>query len=733
MSEIEEVDGIKRELRQEDRKAVFLSARAVNERKKCETGEQLKPTTSRKRRRETLTAAKEIHGGTEGAHFGLLDTVDKVVKAGEAVNIMEKAKCDNLKQKVFPLIYKKSVVVFEKSDDNMIRSVSVYYSNGVMGKKKYRSTYKSSSFKINKHSSRSKACRLTVAGCPVPKLVPYHRLISFIRDIDIGKLYSVWDTLCWDLKEREKVVGVYRNLEELLVKLATFYLNNDYDILSFDDPNTWYVALGGDGAPCGKDDTAVAWLISILNIGQGVLSSSENFLLFGANCNESCVPVRRFVLQLIKDIDKIQLTTYHIECNDGSSRDIKFVLSEFPNDMKMLCFLTGELSNSATYFSSFADVSTKNLKTYALTGTFGPEPKNTWKPWKYSKRVKVANAVEKYKKKISREKIANTTMRNKITTFICQQQSRQEFVPIIGELVDRIHVDPLHLKNNACAHAHRHLLRELLNQCSKDVSNFSSFSQIPPSSKLVRYVELLRSKCNLTRLAKKVIKWFDDTKVSQNDSFDYRFTGKDSRMFLHNFMFLFELLVEGSDGQRYKQRLYALACICYYLRSAVSIFCRTNITAEQVSELKEVTLLYYRAVYVFYTVNPTVWHVGHVVAAHTQDMFSKYKMGLGLNSMEGREAKHIQISKFSQNTFYQNRWEQIFRHEYVSLIWLRERGFNLGGKSKSNLKYIPKRVDLPSFCHCGFGKEVNDAKCKFCCDPMMRKVKVSIEKGKWVE
>lgn len=661
--------------------------------------------------------------------------MDKLVKAEEAVDIIEEAKCNNIKNNVLPKLYKKSLVKFEKSDSNMIRSVAVYYSNGVMGKKKYRFTYKANSYKVNSQiSNRSKASRLTVAGCPIPKLVPYHKLTTFISNIDIGTLHSVWDTLCWGLDEREKVTGVYRNLEELLVNLASFYLNNSYDILNFGDADTLHVALGGDGAPCSKDDTAVAWLVSILNIGQGVLSSSENFLLFGANCDESCVPVRRFVLQLMKDIDRIEKTIFDISCSDGSIRQIKFLISEYPNDMKMLCFLTGELSNSATYFSSFADVSIQSLKSDdALSGTFGPESSNKWKPWKYDHRVKVAAAVEKFKTKVSKEKISESTRRSKITAFISQQKSRQEFVPILGKCVDRIHVDPLHLKNNACAHAHRQFLCELLNQCSRDVSGFSSFSKLPPHSKMVRYVQTLRTKCNLPRVAKKVIKWFEDSKGSQKDSFDYGFTGKDSRMFLHNFMYLIELLEEGSDGQRHQQRLYALAYIFLCLRDSVSLFCRINITNEQVSSLKEISYLYYRACYVFYSVNPTVWTLGHVVASHTKDMLMKYGMGLALNSMEGREAKHISIAKFSQNTFFQNRWHQIFRHEYVSLIWLRERGFNLAHNTHSNLSYIPKRTALPSYCNCGFSKGENDASCRFCCHPMMDKVKLSIESGKWVD
>jgi len=128
-------------------------------------------------------------------------------------------------------------------------------------------------------------------------------------------------------------------------------------------------------------------------------------------------------------IYRIENTTYPISCN-GTTHHIKFIVSELPNDMKMLCFLSGELSNSATYFSSFADARSDNIT--SVNGTFGHESTNTWKPWKYDHRLKVADGVEKLKIKISKQKISNLTKRSKITTFIAQQHSRQEFRPLIG-------------------------------------------------------------------------------------------------------------------------------------------------------------------------------------------------------------------------------------------------------------------------------------------------------------
>ena len=171
----------------------------------------------------------------------------------------------------------------------MLRSVAVYYSGGVMGKRKYRATYRDSSYAKNNF----KAVCIAVNSCPLLRLVPYNKLMPYIKSIDIGQLYRVRDTLCYDLEEEEKADGMYREVKQLLLSLAKFYLSQSrYQLIWFQGQvNTFHVSLGGDGAPFGKDDTACAWLVSLLNIGRGVLSSNENFLLFGANCKEDCVSV----------------------------------------------------------------------------------------------------------------------------------------------------------------------------------------------------------------------------------------------------------------------------------------------------------------------------------------------------------------------------------------------------------------------------------------------------------
>ena len=363
VEKIEDMKDIGRELSEEKSSGSQAGSSSLSRRKIGTGYENCSERTRRRRSAETYKAAEKIHAGREGdvksCTIGLLNTIESKCDEDDLVDAMNDGRCKKLR-KVFPRVYKKALRSYESTTEDMLRSIAVYYSNGVMGKVKYRSVYKASTYSYSVHEK--KAVRMTVANCPIPHLVPYHRLVAYTRSIDVGKLHSVRDTLCDGLDDKNKVSGCYRDLEELLVRLAEFYLSTGlYQILTFTETNTFHIALGGDGAPFGKDDSACAWLVSVLNIGQGVLSSNENFLLFGGNCSENCVPIKRFLQKLLIDIRRIEATTYTVSCK-GDTVNVKFLISELPNDMKMLSFLGGELSNSAKYFSSFGDVTLETAK-----------------------------------------------------------------------------------------------------------------------------------------------------------------------------------------------------------------------------------------------------------------------------------------------------------------------------------------------------------------------------------
>ena len=93
--------------------------------------------------------------------------------------------------------------------------------------------------------------------------------------------------------------------------------------------------------------------------------------------------------------------------------------------------------------------------------------------------------MENLKKDLDSKKLAESTKRSKVTGFIAQQKSRQEFTPLIGKLIDRAHVDPLHLKNNACTLANRQLLQIASRKTKVATNSFLSFSGLPNNCALV--------------------------------------------------------------------------------------------------------------------------------------------------------------------------------------------------------------------------------------------------------
>ena len=88
---------------------------------------------------------------------------------------------------------------------------------------------------------------------------------------------------------------------------------------------------------------------------------------------------------------------------------------------------------------------------------------------------------------------------------------------------------------------------------------------------------------------------------------------------------------------------------------------------------------------------------------------------------------------YCANTAYTHRWEQIFQHEYISLIWLTVHGYNTHTNTPSTnaaAPYFPKRVlsRNPEFCNCGSHKEVSDDFCRFCASELRKRIKESIQK-----
>ena len=720
--------------------AFQISKNASTSRKKdpselSDDGKLKLPRRSAQRRQlETLMAATEINGGTVENRAPALDgMISTVLKYGK-INDVSNYFCSSKKMKKAALVkIKLEAQDYEKSQENFVRSLSLLYAGGVIGKVKYE---QGRSALVMKHTGKStkkgtpSKQRITFGfGIPIPRPLAYKELMHSIAQIDIGELISVRDTLCATLPPEQRVAGVYRELEAMLLALSKFYLETDPKrkeserLIWFGEKGAFKVAIGGDGAPFGKWDESMSWLVSFLNVGARVASPNDNFLLFGANCKEDHPAVRLFTKQLASQIEEIEKTSYTV-----LGVQVTFSFELVPSDMKFLCFINGELNNAANYFSSFANVSKADCTT--LNGKFGTTPACKWKPWPYQQRLNMAKQVSRFKDKIPLT-LAKSTQRSRVTQFIANKKSRQEFDPLIGNLCDKEVVEPLHLKNNGVQHLHSMLL-DLAISSSNIPDKISSLADLPPSSAISRYLKALESDVKAGRLKKQLGKWIIEDR-SRDKDFSYRLTGKDSKLVLHGFMFLVDAIKGDSENPTLLMKLICIVFIAIKLRDCASRFSMYHITPPVVQELQEISHDYFTAVVLFTgKVSGTVWSIGHLAPVHTQWMFDRYGTGLGINSMQGREAKHVQIASYAKNSLFKERWPQVFRHDYISKLWLPTHQPSLLTYHQAKDSLIPSRVttDPQHYCYCGFPKVECNEKCYYCSHPFMAEVTWSVKEGK---
>ena len=89
-------------------------------------------------------------------------------------------------------------------------------------------------------------------------------------------------------------------------------------------------------------------------------------------------------------------------------------------------------------------------------------------------------------------------------------------MPLIGKLIEKAHVEPLHVKNNAWQYFFKGVLKEAIAK-----SNLSGvckkFSDVPNDSPFSRVLTALKYEVKAKCLARKVIKWYDETQGTGQD------------------------------------------------------------------------------------------------------------------------------------------------------------------------------------------------------------------------
>jgi hypothetical protein len=73
-----------------------------------------------------------------------------------------------------------------------------------------------------------------------------------------------------------------------------------------------------------------------------------------------------------------------------------------------------------------------------------------------------------------------------------------------------------------------------------------------------------------------------------------------------------------------------------------------EITQKDIADHKENCRLFFNACVMFYKGGPTAWTIGYAIPYYTEQMYKELGYGLGLNTTQGREAKHTKKAKQSE-------------------------------------------------------------------------------------
>jgi hypothetical protein len=129
------------------------------------------------------------------------------------------------------------------------------------------------------------------------------------------------------------------------------------------------------------------------------------------------------------------------------------------------------------------------------------------------------------------------------------------------------------------------------------------------------------------------------------------------------------------------------------------------------------------------SVTPTVWTIGYAIPAHLEILFQRYTMGLGINSMQGREAKHVRLSQFAKHLTKTTRWAMVLRHDFIANVWIHKQDPSYFTYTKYEHCYIPKEIVLGTFCYCGFPLDQQVAECSTCSSSMQKAIASSARAG----
>ena len=198
----------------------------------------------------------------------------------------------------------------------------------------------------------------------------------------------------------------------------------------------------------------------------------------------------------------------------------------------------------------------------------------------------------------------------------------------------------------------------------------------------------------------------------RNRDITFRFKGSDSRRILTNLSKMVSLFINEVQPLA-RKKLLEIHLSARALRKLISHTTRIEFSESQLEDMQKTAKILYRLMAACDKyLSPSMWVLTQCSPVHAAQCLQQYNRGLGMVSMEAHEQKHQEISRYMENTnnHSKTKWLQIFRHEFIQLIHLRERGSDDVNYRSRGTSYLPK-YHTQNCSECGLKQ------CALCTDP----------------
>jgi hypothetical protein len=649
-------------------------------------------STKYRRRDESRKIMDFIHGGSDGAIYGAWDLLCSITP----IKLMEHFTTNYKRGKFLENLCGSISDSYVKSKAGINKAVALKYAS-YLSRRKYnmickvqKSTFSDDFSSVNSVQYGDINFELNMSS------VSNKTVENFVKLLDIGEIHQI-----------PGYSGVLRTVTALVTMIADLNLKvktlNEKLIWFNGNINHFVVEFSDDGAPESKEKTMTIGTLSMWNFGKRIRSREFHYPLHMITASEKDIVCELLWKQHSEEMELIQSNVLNI---NNIKTSFEFVPSA---DISWLCFAANVLPTSATYPSPFANVHKSELTQRNKT-IGGAEA--TWQVPTMDTRIKELLMLKKFENKQNINASESAKHNNKLN-FMADNGIRQLGEPRIGKFSDFIRPEPLHLEINNWQHVLDLIYKESVRRGVFEI--FLSCLSNPPK-------ESDELGCGLKFLAHNIREHYQNESKRLN-KLETRLIGAQAVALAQYSFRLIDILQVADESNIQKLKRVALAKICESLRDAGVLINKFHVTAENYpEEVAKYCSTYFNLFSLFFpeSCQSTVWTLGYVVPYHALEIFTKYHVGYGVLSMQGKESKHSSIKQQLRNNsnrsvLYdkQGKWHQLMRSNFV-------RNFYLPYHFPLNITYqshyqsrVPADWNSELICHCS-RKLITEELCECC-------------------